>query len=429
MNRTVHDINAALRLAQSTPGRSHALDLLVDQSVLRASVIVNPSGFVSLTVRTRDQAVSNPAAREWIERGEVRFADIAEASRWLQATLTVSAPIAVRVPDTDIEHASRLASIPINPPSARVDPALLLSRLRQQVFGQDHVLMPLAEHVARHVARPHPRRPATLMFVGPTGVGKTATALCLSRFLTELLSESRPFGITRIDCSELGESHRRSQLFGAPQGYVGHGDGAQLLDDLARNSRRIVLFDEIEKAHPAVFQSIMAAMDAGRVSSPSRTANGSREVDCRAAIFVFTSNAEANAITDELLERSAFTDRAVVDQVCRSRLRSTGIAPELLGRVCAFFAFRPLTERAEAEVAALAVSTVAAEYGVQVTHVDAEVIASVLQRSQGSAYGARPIEYVVDELLGNAFTDGQACGGRPVRVVAGPPVACVAIDG
>jgi len=262
------------------------------------------------------------------------------------------------------------------------------------------------------------------MLLGPTGVGKTATATAVGGALDDLLPNTDRFPVTRIDCAELGEAHRRSQLFGAPQGYVGHGDGAQLLDDLSANPRRIVLFDEIEKAHPSILQSIMAAMDAGRMTSPSRTASGTREVDCRSAIFMFTSNAESDTITSELERLAGFEDRGLVDEVCRRRLREFGIAPELVGRINAFFPFRRLTDRAEAEVVALAIRNVGAEYAVRVAHVDPEVVAEIINRTRSRSYGARPFEYVVDEMLGGAFSEVQDASTGPVSVRFGPPLHC-----
>ena len=107
--------------------------------------------------------------------------------------------------------------------------------------------------------------------VGPSGVGKTRAAEALAQALNGLLEAGAGYQFLRLDMAEYQESHRVSQLLGAPQGYVGHGEGSQLLDTLAANPRTIVLFDEIEKAHPSILRVLMNAMDAGRLSSSSRT--------------------------------------------------------------------------------------------------------------------------------------------------------------
>ncbi|MDQ3181832.1 MAG: AAA family ATPase [Acidobacteriota bacterium] len=157
----------------------------------------------------------------------------------------------------------------------------------------------LSSRVSRHLARSNPRRPTTVFAVGPTGVGKTQTAETLARSLSRLMPNRQNFHFLRLDMSEYQERHRVSQLLGAPQGYIGYGEGAQLLDALAMYPRCVVLFDEIEKAHPDILRTLMNAMDAGRISSPHQN-NGNRQIDCRKAIFCFTSNLESSGILQEL---------------------------------------------------------------------------------------------------------------------------------
>jgi ATP-dependent Clp protease ATP-binding subunit ClpA len=265
----------------------------------------------------------------------------------------------------------------------------------------------------------------SLFAVGPTGVGKTKTAEALPAALKSLYQDAADFGALRLDMGEYQEAHRISQLLGSPQGYVGYGDGAQLVDALALNPRTIVLFDEIDKAHPDILRALMNAMDAGRLSSARPTATG-REIDCRQAVFFFTSNFDAAGILKDLEERAAFAQPAVVDEVCRRRLRAAGVAPELVGRVGTFLAFRPLSPETRAEIVALAVATVGREYGVTVARIDPGVIVTVLASTQRQAFGARPDEYLVDELLGDAFARAaQLRHPGPFEILEGPPVVCV----
>jgi ATP-dependent Clp protease ATP-binding subunit ClpA len=261
------------------------------------------------------------------------------------------------------------------------------------------------------------------MALGPTGVGKTAAAEHLPVALHGRLPDGAAFGFLRLDMSEYQESHRISQLLGAPQGYLGYGEGAQLVDRLRANPQMIVLFDEIEKAHPNILRALMNAMDAGRLSTASANGTG-REVDCRRAVFIFTSNLDATGILQEIETRNVFGNRAAVDAICRRRLRATGVAPELVGRIGCFLVFRSLDREARAEVVTLAIRRVAEEYGVHVIRIDSTVVADIVRSCASEGFGARPDEYLVDELLGLCLADAAATG-EPMAVIAGPPYQCV----
>ncbi len=379
----------------------------------------------------------NRELRRWLSRGEKRFPHFHALREWIVSDLAPVYPADAGQPDssapavaqlTDLSTIQQLQAVQAGTHSApHVDSSRFAEELRRHVFGQDHVLRPLAEQVCRHVARIDPRRPCTCWFAGPTGVGKTRTAALVSKVIQTLDPRKIGYSYTRLDMSEYGESHRRSQLLGAPQGYVGHGEGAQLVDDLAVNPRRVVLFDEIEKAHPTILQTLMNAMDAGRLSSPSRTATGTREVDCRRAIFIFTANLDSDGIVAELARTESFDDSVRTDEVCRSHVRAAGIAPELVGRINRFFVFRPLSTNALTEIAASAVHAVAQEYGVNVAYIEPAVIVRILEHTRSQVFGARPYEYAIDAILGNALVEAGA-SGSPVRVCAGPPLTCVPIE-
>jgi hypothetical protein len=301
-----------------------------------------------------------------------------------------------------------------------LDPTALYQTLSTAVRGQDEALRTLSQRATLHVARKAPRRPATVFAVGPTGVGKTKTAEELAGALSRV-----GYGYCRLDMAEYQERHRVSQLLGAPQGYLGYGDGSQLVDALLAHPRTVVLFDEIEKAHPEVLRALMNAMDAGRLSTAAPAADNGREIDCRRAIFIFTSNLDATGIQRDLETRQGFGDPLVVNEVCRSRLRAAGIAPELIGRISEFLVFRPLTVETRAEIMALVIAAVAQDYGLAVEHIEPAVIASLLGRAESGSLGVRPDEYLVDSLLGPAFAQSAAAGWQTVEVRAGPPYACL----
>ena len=180
-----------------------------------------------------------------------------------------------------------------------------------------------------------------------------------------------------------------SQLLGSPQGYIGYGDGAQLTDALARNSRTVVLFDEIEKAHPDILKVLMNAMDAGRLSSPSRENGTSREVDCRKSIFFFSSNLDTESIQRSLEQRAAFADPEVVDEIFRTHLKVAGIPPELIGRIGHFLAFQSLSAKSNAEIVALEIQEAAREYRLDLGKVDPDVVVEIIQASKLQSFGAR----------------------------------------
>jgi ATP-dependent Clp protease ATP-binding subunit ClpA len=287
------------------------------------------------------------------------------------------------------------------------------------VLCQDQALRTLSARVVRHLARCAPRRPLTVMAVGPTGVGKTRSAVALAAALRRIDPQG-PYGFLRLDMAEYAEEYRVSQLLGAPQGYIGHFDGAQLIDALVANPRIVVVFDEIEKAHPTVFKTLMAAMDTGRLSSARATAVG-REIDCRRAIFLFTSNLGVTEILADLEGREVGPNG--IDDVCRHRLRGGGLASEIVGRINAFLLFRPLTAEDRAQIVTVAVATVAREYGLDIARVAPDVVVHLLNESRGEGFGARPDEYLIDQLLGNAFVDATRSGLRgttPLEFI-GPP--------
>lgn len=410
----------------------------------RVGFEVDPSdGAASLLVdRGLHYSGENVSVREWLERGERRFADFGTLVRWIRGELAgcYSVPEAAsavldaevesdQAPEpgelTDLEAVGAVVRPPGQEATAR--PETLFREMSRRVRGQDKALRALCAPVCLHLARAAPRRPATFFAIGPTGVGKTRTAEVLPVALKAAVPRSPGYGFLRLDMSEYQEGYRVSQLLGSPQGYVGYGEGAQLVDALARNPRTIVLFDEIEKAHPNILRTLMNAMDAGRLSTPSASAAG-RELDCRKAIFIFTTNLEAGPILKELDDVGTAGTSASVDAICRRHLRAAGLAPELVGRVRRFLVFRPLGQQARAEIITLAVARVAEEYGLRVERIHPSVIAHVLGRAGGEVFGVRPDEYLVDELLGGVFAAAASSRlQQPLEITEGPPFSLVPI--
>jgi ATP-dependent Clp protease ATP-binding subunit ClpB len=304
-----------------------------------------------------------------------------------------------------------------------VDEKDLFNKLSQKVIGQDDALAALAAVIARHCARRFPVRPAVLFSIGPSGVGKTRTAELLAHVLTPQDNQSNSYQFLRLDMNEYQEAHRVSQLIGAPQGYIGHGEGSQLIDTLRSNPRTIILFDEIEKAHPSILRVLMNAMDAGRLTGSSRSAEG-REVDCRHSVFLFTSNLNANDILDELHTRQAFGKRVVEDEICRRRLHASGIAPEIVGRIGRFLVYKPLSSEVRASIMSLSIAEVAAEYGLNVKYVSPSVIIDLMQHAHTQNFGVRPERFLIDDVLGGMFVKTAVDGLLTPIKITGPPFEC-----
>jgi ATP-dependent Clp protease ATP-binding subunit ClpA len=376
---------------------------------------------------------SSEAVAAWFQAGSKAFLTFDSLVEWIRgplqqaySTATATSGTAKTVEPTPRELTDmaavrrKLQSIERPEP---IDEADLARRLRDKVLGQDFAMNTLAGVVARHFARIEPKRPAVLFAVGPSGVGKTRAAETLAHELQQLQRGSTGFGFLRLDMTEYQEAHRVSQLIGSPQGYVGHGEGSQLVDTLRANPRTIVLFDEIEKAHAAILRVLMNAMDAGRLSTAERSSSG-HQIDCREAVFIFTSNLDAQGILDELENRDGFGDRTKEDEICRKRIRAGGVPPEIVGRIGRFLVFQPLSPETRAAIIALTIAEVAREYGVQISYVEPSVIVHLLERTQAQGFGARPAQFLIDELLGALFAEAARTGCQSAYRVLGPPFRC-----
>ncbi|QEG15566.1 AAA family ATPase [Gimesia maris] len=406
----------------------------VDPATQKATLLVEHGG--QYTGRETD-------IRQWIEIGACQFQNFAALKEWLQHRLSnyftsgdQTETQGWEVPGNgNVESVSRSADeltdlskvnsdvAGLNRPTY-INAMQIAESLQERVRGQNSAMEVLAKKTAQHLARRHPRRPMTGMLLGPTGTGKTLTAESLSEVLSILMPSRNRYGFLRLDMTEYQERHRISQLIGSPQGYIGYGEGAQLVDTLSANPRTIVVFDEIEKAHPDVFRTLMNAMDAGRLSSAART-NSDHQVDCRHAIFLFTTNLECHPILEELRSKGDPISSSIINEVSRRRLKTKGLPPELVGRINTFLVFQPLSGRTRAEIMTQSIARVGQEYGVDVVTVDPRVVNKMLQEGEGVSFGARPDEYAVDDLLGGVFSSAAQQGLQQVEIRSEPELACV----
>lgn len=286
-------------------------------------------------------------------------------------------------PDQIAEVVSRWTGIPVTRLGQNEKHRLigLAERLHQRVVGQDQAVGAVAEAVLRSRAGlGRPQQPTgSFLFLGPTGVGKTE----LAKALAEQLFDDENL-LIRIDMSEYMEQHSVSRLIGAPPGYVGHEEGGQLTEAVRRRPYSVVLFDEVEKAHISVFNTLLQVLDDGRL-----TDGQGRTVDFRNTVIIMTSNLGAEHLLSGLtgkITMQAARDRVM--QAVRKHFR-----PELLNRLDEIVVFDPLSHEQLRKVARLQMKDVAsrlAERGIALAVTDA-ALDYVLAESYDPAYGARPI--------------------------------------
>ncbi len=371
----------------------------------------------------------NQEISEWLSTGTKEFPKMSDVRTWFRSSFnssqeaSASSGCSAQSGSTQggLSNMAQIQSSLSDAPSdtaIQIDSNKLYEKLSKKVIGQSAALKTLSSRISIHVAKTNPSRPETFFSVGPSGVGKTRTAEVLPDILRTFYEDDESgFGYLRLDMSEYQEAHRISQLLGAPQGYVGYGEGSELIDALTANPKTIVLFDEIEKAHPNILRALMNAMDAGRLST---SANGGQSIDCRKAIFLFTSNLRYQDILSSLGQTDR-TDASKIDRVCRTKLVSAGVAPELVGRIKRFLVYWPLSKKARGSIFALAIQGHGEEYGLNIDQVEPKVIAELLPKNSSSNFGARPDEYIVEEVFGPIFSVvPPKIKGKKLKVFSSP---------
>ncbi|MGI8771115.1 MAG: ATP-dependent Clp protease ATP-binding subunit, partial [Acidobacteriaceae bacterium] len=288
-------------------------------------------------------------------------------------------------------------------------------RLRQRVVGQDEALATVANAIRRSRAGlSDPKRPiGSFIFLGPTGVGKTETARALAEFLFD--DEQ---AMVRIDMSEYMEKHAVARLIGAPPGYVGYDEGGQLTEAVRRRPYAVILFDEIEKAHPDVFNVLLQVLDDGRL-----TDSKGRTVDFKNTVLIMTSNLGAHALSAEALSSESAFDlaREQVMEVLKASFR-----PEFLNRVDDIVIFRPLGEEQLVHIIDLRLEDLKrllADRKISIELTDA-ARHQLFMTGYDRAYGARPLKRAIQRLIQDPLAvkilDGDVLHGDHVRVDADP---------
>ncbi|HEX5708023.1 MAG TPA: ATP-dependent chaperone ClpB [Pyrinomonadaceae bacterium] len=280
-------------------------------------------------------------------------------------------------------------------------------RLSKRVIGQDEALTAVANAVRRaRAGLQDPNRPiGSFIFLGPTGVGKTETARALAEFMFD---DER--AMIRLDMSEYMEKHAVARMIGAPPGYVGYEEGGQLTESVRRRPYSVVLFDEIEKAHPDVFNVLLQILDDGRL-----TDSKGRTVDFKNTVLIMTSNLGSREIQELEGDESAMRD-AVLEEL-RSHFK-----PEFLNRVDDVVIFRQLTREQISEIIGVQLERLRALLAERQINVVLEDSAKQLLAREGydPLYGARPLKRAIQTLIQNPLASkilqGEVAPGDTVRI-------------
>ena len=343
----------------------------------------------------------------------------ADIQRQLHEMQGASAMIKEEVDSEDIaDVVSRWTGIPVSKmlQSEREKLLHLEDELHKRVVGQDEAIRAIADAVRRSRAGlQDPKRPiGSFIFLGTTGVGKTELAKALAEYLFD--DENM---MTRIDMSEYQEKFSATRLVGAPPGYVGYDEGGQLTEAIRRKPYSVVLFDEIEKAHPDVFNVLLQVLDDGRL-----TDNKGRTVNFKNTIIIMTSNMGSSLIrdrfeqlTDENRERVVAETKSEVLDLLKKTIR-----PEFLNRIDEIIMFTPLTEQEIRQIVGLqlkGVERMAAANGIALQFSDAAV-AYLAEKGYDPQFGARPVKRAIQELVLNELSkqilSGKIDRGHAVKV-------------
>ena len=349
--------------------------------------------------------------------------DIASVQQQLRERQGAEAMVKEEVtPDDIADVVSRWTGIPVSKMLAGEREKLLHleEELHRRVVGQDEAIRAVSDAVRRSRAGlQDPKRPiGSFIFLGSTGVGKTELAKALADYLFN--DENM---MTRIDMSEYQEKFSVSRLVGAPPGYVGYDEGGQLTEAVRRKPYSVVLFDEIEKAHPDVFNILLQVLDDGRL-----TDNKGRTVNFKNTIIIMTSNLGSQFIQSKLeglAASGAERDRAVEEakEGVMELLKKT-IRPEFLNRIDDIIMFSPLTEPEIRQIVRLQIDAIVRRLQSQEVSltVDESAVGLIASAGFDPEFGARPVKRALQRLLLNdlsrALLGGTVDRRRPIRVTA-----------
>lgn len=282
---------------------------------------------------------------------------------------------------------------------------------QMRVKGQDAVIKDVCKLITLEWFKGQRRRPvANLLFLGPTGTGKTELAKAIASFL---FADEK--ALLRFDCSEFTGPHSKDRLIGSPPGYIGSKEGGQLTRPVMSQPKRVVLFDEIEKAHSSIFDLFLQMMGEGRLTDQG---SGST-ADFTQSVIILTSNALAEKLTHL---KAQFTDSYELANAMKGTLADSDVfRPEILGRIDRVAIFDPLKGAVLAEIALLKISKLASDYGIELKHIAAEAVMDVLMKNQKiSRFGVRELERIIFDLFASDLADIKRSGAKAAKIDVAP---------
>ena len=366
---------------------------------------------------------------------EIRYSLIPKEEEATKALMTAlentqgdNAMIREEVSAEDIaEIVSRWTGIPVGKmlQGEREKLLHLEEELHRRVLGQEQAIHAVAEAVRRSRAGlSDPRRPiGSFIFLGTTGVGKTE----LAKALAEILFDDETM-LTRIDMSEYQEKFSATRLIGAPPGYVGYDEGGQLTEAVRRKPYSVVLFDEIEKAHPDVFNVLLQVLDDGRL-----TDNKGRTVNFKNTIIIMTSNLGSDLIRERLSTRTASNEEKIIEQTAEEvmGLLKTVMRPEFLNRIDETIVFTPLNKEEIERIVALQLNQTVKmlrENGIQLSYTP-ELVSRIAEEGFDPEFGARPVKRAIQRgllsELSRRLLDGSVSEGQSIIMDAAPDGAYI----
>ncbi len=360
-------------------------------------------------------------ASDLAKMSELQYGRIPELERQLSQASKASAEenrlLRNKVTDTAVaDIVSRWTGIPVaNILSSEREKLLRMeSELRKRVVGQDEAVDVISDAVRRSRAGlSDPRRPnGSFLFLGPTGVGKTE----LTKALTEFLFDDED-ALIRLDMSEFMEKHSVARLIGAPPGYIGYEEGGYLTEAVRRKPYSVILLDEIEKAHPDVFNILLQVLDDGRL-----TDGHGNTVDFKNTVIIMTSNLGSDVIQNFSAQESAAQDNYENMKSAVMEIVNNSLRPELINRIDGSIVFRSLAREHIRSIT-----------GIQLNHLQDRVADRNIKLEFSEAalekladvgfdpvYGARPLKRAVQEMIGNplakALLAGEIHAGQVVQI-------------
>ncbi len=409
-----------------------AIDLIDEASSrLRITSFTSPPDIKKLEdeiakiVKDKEEAIKaqkfEDAATLRDKEHELRENLTAEKTKWQESNSSTSLTV---TKDNIADIVTAWTGIPVKQLESEESKRLLnLDKiLKERIIGQDKAVDTLSKAIKRgRMGLKDPKRPlGSFIFLGPTGVGKTE----LTKALAFVMFGSED-AMIRIDMSEYMEKHSVSKLIGSPPGYVGYDEGGQLTEKIRRKPYSVVLFDEIEKAHPDVFNIMLQILDDGIL-----TDSQGRKVDFKNTVIIMTSNVGAAALTEKtkslgFASNSADAEKNNIEENVMQALKST-FRPEFLNRLDDIIVFNRLDDEDIKKIASIMLSEIKkriSDIGVDISF-DDTVVEYVSRKGYDRVYGARPLRRAITNLIEDSFSEAMLEG----KIKAGDTVTAKIAD-